>query len=142
MGSKQTQIPVLLMTEEQKRLLIKPETAMAGSSIEESSGYHLTKPYFDHKSKSWIQRKVHQKNPEKQAEYKKELRQMGEGFSFKSFISEYSELNPESQYTPEPDVKSNKSKMDAVDFGRPKYKQPKDINKAFALFIQADPMSA
>lgn len=137
MGSKQTQIPVLLMTEEQKRLLIKPELP-----VDESSGYHLSNAYFNHKTKQWIQRKIHQKNPEKQQTYKKELRQMGEGLSFKSFINEYSELNPESQYTPTADVKSNKSKMDAVDFGKPKYTQPKDINKAFALFIQADPISA
>lgn len=135
MGSK-TQIPVLLMTEEQKRLLTKPEV------VDESSGYRLAKPYFNSNSKTWIQRKVHQKTPEKQETYKKELRQMGEGLSFKSFISEYSELNPDSNYTPAADVVTNKSKLDAMDSGKPKYKIPKDINKAFALFIAADPMSS
>jgi hypothetical protein len=137
MGSKQTQIPVLLMTEEQKRLLVKPE-----SVVDESSRYHLSKPYYNHKTGQWSQKKVHQTHSEKQQTYKKELAKMGESFSFKSFINEFSEINPESQYTPAADVKTNKSKMDAVDFGKPKYTQPKDINKAFALFIQADPISA
>ena len=136
MGAKSSQIPVLLMTEDQKRLLNKPEI------VDEGVDYHLSKPFFDPKSKTWMQRKIKAAHSEKKDTYKKELKKVSESYSFRKFVTEYSEINPESQYTPNADVKTNKSGLDALDSGKPKKTSPKDINKAFALFLQSDPISS
>lgn len=136
MGSKQTQIPVLLMTEEQKRLLNKPEISM-----DEGSGFHLSNAYYNHKTKDWVQRKIHNKEPEKAQTYRKELNNLEKIRSFKTYVKEFSEINPESQYIPNADVKTNKSKLDALDTGKPKYTTA-NINKKFERFIKADPLSS
>lgn len=108
---------------------------------------HMSKAFYDPRSKKWIQRKVVQTNPEQQKSYEKEETKkfnkpkemrapsVTESLSFKNFFIE-SELNTTTRLEPTGDVTKNQEDGIYVKKIKPKFKS---VNKET---VQSDPISS
>lgn len=108
---------------------------------------HMSKAFYDPRSKKWIQRKVEQINKEQEKTYEKESEKkfkkkpavsapsVTESYSFKDFVNE-SELNTISRLVPTGDVVKNNDDSVYINKVKPKFK------KIGREQVQADPLSS